>query len=609
MPHMDNGFAAELARFGPRSAHPPVGLAEARRYCGRLARGHYENFTVASVLLPRQLLPHFHAVYAYCRWADDLADEVHDPAQALDLLQWWRGELLGCYDGQPSHPVMVALRETIRRFAIPPEPFLDLLIAFAQDQRVKHYRTFDQLLGYCRNSANPVGRLVLYLGETFDEAKAGYSDAICTALQLTNFWQDVARDFALGRVYLPEEDRHRFGYTEADLEGRRFTPAFAELLRFEVRRTRDLFLRGQPLVGLVPGPLRLEVDLFVRGGLAVLGKIERAGYNVWARRPFLAKGEKAKLLVGAVRRRYFSFQNRNPKPETRNPKPETRSKQVLRSYTYCEDLSRREAANFFHAFRLLPTDQRRAMCALYSFLRIADDLADGPGPVAEKREAVVGWRRQLHQALGGDYHHPLHAALHHAVERFGMPVACLEAVLDGVAMDLEPVRFNTFADLYLYCYRVASAVGLSCIHIWGFEEEKAKVHAEAAGVAFQLTNILRDLGEDAARGRLYLPREDLERFGCDEARLLAGERDGPFRELMRFETARARSYYEAAEPLAPLLPPAGRVVFLVMLQTYRSLLDVMARRDYDVFSRRVRLGRLHKLWLVARALPLRWGLA
>ncbi len=301
---MDAAFAAELERLGPGRPHAPFDLARARAYCRRLTLGHYENFAVASLLLPRRLIRHFHAVYAYCRWADDLADEAGGGEHALELLRWWRDQLLACYDGRPSHPVFVALQATVERFRIPPQPFLDLLAAFEQDQRVKRYRTFDQLLDYCRRSANPVGRLVLYLGGAFDESRAALSDHVCTALQLANFWQDVSRDFDIGRVYLPEEDRRRFGYGDDDLEGRRFTPAFAELMRFEVDRTRELFERGRPLLDLTaPADLRIDVDLFVRGGLAVLRKIEQGGFNVWARRPVVSKWDQAFLLAGAAWKR------------------------------------------------------------------------------------------------------------------------------------------------------------------------------------------------------------------------------------------------------------------------------------------------------------------
>jgi squalene synthase HpnC len=300
---MRDGFARELRRYGPGRPFDPGRVADARSYCSRLARTHYENFSVASVLLPRRLLRHFHNIYAYCRWADDLADESGGGAAALELLRWWREELLRCYQGQPRHPVMVALQETIRKFRIPPEPFLNLLFAFEQDQILKRYRTFDQLLEYCRHSANPVGHLVLYLCECYDRHNAFLSDHVCTALQLANFWQDVARDLDIDRVYLPDEDRMRFGYTEADLHGRRYNQAFVELMRFEVDRARDLFYRGLPLLDRVRPEVMPDIELFIRGGLAILRKIERCRYNVWASRPVLAKWEKAALLTGTLLRR------------------------------------------------------------------------------------------------------------------------------------------------------------------------------------------------------------------------------------------------------------------------------------------------------------------
>jgi squalene synthase HpnC len=297
---MNWNFARELELYGPHAPRTAPALPAARAYCARVAKSHYENFTVVSLLLPRRLIPHFHAVYAYCRWSDDLADETAGGQVALDLIAWWRGELLACYDGTPRHPVTVALRETVRRFGIPARPFLDLLVAFEQDQRVKRYDTFDQLLGYCRNSANPVGRLVLHLFECHNERTAALSDEVCTGLQLANFWQDVSRDLDIGRVYLPAEDRARFGYADADLEARRCTPAFRDLMRFQVERARAFFDRGAALLPLLPRAARVDVDLFSRGGYAILRAIERANYDVWARRPEVGKWEKAQLLLGAA---------------------------------------------------------------------------------------------------------------------------------------------------------------------------------------------------------------------------------------------------------------------------------------------------------------------
>ena len=228
-------FADELARYGPeapQSKRPSRGRG--RRYCRRLAKRHYENFTVANWLLPRGLRQHFCNVYAYCRWADDLADETGDPRRSLDLLDWWEGQLHKCYAGQSHHPVFVALADTIRKFEIPSEPFVDLLVAFRQDQRVTRYENFDQLLEYCRYSANPVGRLVLYLGQCHTPERVRLADSICTGLQLANFWQDVARDWDRGRIYLPQADCRRFGYDESDFARRQCNGAFRRLLAAQV---------------------------------------------------------------------------------------------------------------------------------------------------------------------------------------------------------------------------------------------------------------------------------------------------------------------------------------------------------------------------------------
>jgi squalene synthase HpnC len=299
---MNQGFLATLDRWGPDAKYAAVPRSQALAYCAQLAKTHYENFSVASLLLPRRLVPHFHNIYAYCRWADDLGDETGGGQRALDLLQWWRTELQRIYDGTPRHPVMIALRETVARFAIPITPFLDLIVAFEQDQLVKRYDTYEQVVGYCRYSANPVGHLVLYLCECFNERNARLSDSICTGLQLANFWQDVARDLEIGRVYLPREDRERFGYSDADLEARRFTPAFAALMRFEVERARQLFHDGLPLISLVPNEMRTDIELFAEGGLSILRKIEEIDYNVWQTRPVLRKWEKVALLVRVLGR-------------------------------------------------------------------------------------------------------------------------------------------------------------------------------------------------------------------------------------------------------------------------------------------------------------------
>ena len=264
---VSDGFLAELERWGPDAAgRTSATPAEAAAYTRRIATMHYENFPVVSWLLPRRLHQHFYNVYAFCRWADDLGDEIGDATQSLELLAWWRGELRECFAGRAWHPVFVALRETIAAFAIPVAPFEDLISAFEQDQTVREYDTFDRLRDYCRRSADPVGRLVLYLCGVFNEDNVALSDSICTGLQLTNFWQDVARDADIGRVYLPREDRLRFGYSDDDLRQRVTNEAFLELMRFEVDRARRFLLDGLPLAGRMPGRLRVDIELFAGAG-------------------------------------------------------------------------------------------------------------------------------------------------------------------------------------------------------------------------------------------------------------------------------------------------------------------------------------------------------
>lgn len=275
-------------------------LADAQQYCVRLAMTHYENFPVVTWFLPKHLHQHFYNVYAYCRISDDLGDEVGDKQQSLLLLDQWEAELAQCYRGQPRHPVFVALRETVREFGIPQHEFSDLLQAFRQDQVVTRYPRFNDLLGYCQYSANPVGHLVLYLCGYCDAERQKLADYTCTALQLANFWQDVATDFAKGRIYLPLEDFAKFGVTERQLAERDPTPQFLAMMKFEIDRTRDCFHRGLPLAKKVDRRLALDIELFSRGGLAILRAIEKQNYDVLTSRPVISKRRKVLLLARAA---------------------------------------------------------------------------------------------------------------------------------------------------------------------------------------------------------------------------------------------------------------------------------------------------------------------
>ncbi len=324
----DNRTLAGWQSLPPEYAIPDhaPSLQEAQQYCSRLAHSHYENFSVVTWFLPKHLHQHFYNVYAYCRISDDMGDEVGDPQQSLALMDEWESELNATYlslvetapldvrqdveklqagspgrnQVAPRHPVFVALRETIRECDIPRKPFADLLTAFRQDQTTPRYPTFDDVLGYCQYSANPVGHLVLYVCGYRDEARQKLSDYTCTALQLANFWQDVVRDYGKGRIYLPLEDFAKYGTSEDDIAQRRATPAFLDMMKFEVARARGWFQLGLPLSNTVDKHLALDIELFSRGGLEILNAIERQGYDVLKRRPVISKPRKLWLLARAA---------------------------------------------------------------------------------------------------------------------------------------------------------------------------------------------------------------------------------------------------------------------------------------------------------------------
>jgi squalene synthase HpnC len=275
-------------------------LHDAQSYCERLARTHYENFSVATWFLPKRLRQHFFNVYAYCRISDDLGDETGDTQTSLRLLEEWESELNACYKRHARHPVFVALAETVEEFEIPKQTFADLLTAFRQDQRVTRYETFDDLLGYCHYSANPVGHLVLFLCGYRDAERQQLSDFTCTALQLANFWQDLSVDYKKGRIYLPLEDLKRFGVSEDDISADRNTAQFREMMRFEVERARRWFERGLPLVGRVSRKLAVDIELFSRGGQEILNAIERQDYAVLGCRPSISNSRKLALVARAA---------------------------------------------------------------------------------------------------------------------------------------------------------------------------------------------------------------------------------------------------------------------------------------------------------------------
>jgi squalene synthase HpnC len=293
--------------YSPEALSDKYTIPEAEAYTRWLATHHYENFHVVSFLLPKRLHQDFYNVYAFCRWADDLGDEIGDPAESLRLLAWWRTELEAMYQGQVHHPVFVALEGTARKYQLPIQLFSDLISAFEQDQRVTRYQNWDELFDYCRCSANPVGRLVLRLCGYDDANRDRLSDATCTALQLANFWQDVTVDYLKDRVYLPLDLFAKHGYALEDLAAGRFNPAFQAVMREAVEVTHGLFLEGLPLIKMVNRRLALDLELFSRGGMHVLKKIEQQNYNVLAARPTVSKADRLGLVAHALLRAAFTL--------------------------------------------------------------------------------------------------------------------------------------------------------------------------------------------------------------------------------------------------------------------------------------------------------------
>jgi squalene synthase HpnC len=612
----------EIAERAPANNCSP---AVAQEYARWLATHHYENFNVVSWLLPKDLHQHFYNLYAYCRWADDLGDEIPQKERALELLDWWERELNDCYNGRPSHPVFVALRETVIAKNIPKQLFADVLRAFRQDQNVKRYPTWDSMVGYCVYSANPVGRLVLYLCGYRDEERQAMSDATCTALQLANFWQDVSRDLEKGRIYIPLDIAASHGLIESDIVARRFDKRYVSLMRDLIARTRLLFARGAPLAKMVSGRLSVDLEMFSRGGVAVLDAIESMGYDTLHQRPAIGKAKQVGLL-GRALLTHLVAQPMRPESESgggsfavaQHAAP-LQSKSVSDSYYECHRIARAAHSNFYYAFFLLPKPKRDALAALYAFMRLVDDVADEGHDLAAKQRGLAKWRAAFDEAVTGESQafdgtaaKPLPAeslpgetevlpALVDTMQRYKMPARYLHDLISGAEMDLTLRSYPTFDRLREYCYRVAGTVGLTCTHVFGFQDSRALDLAEKLGLAFQLTNIIRDVHDDYALGRVYLPEEDLARYGVSAQDFGKSEATLGVRELLRFETDRAWKNYEEGAALFGLIEPESRATLWLLVHTYSALLARIESLDFAVFGERVRLSKPEKMLFIAKA--------
>jgi squalene synthase HpnC len=615
----------EIMRGAPQPGCSP---AAAQEYTRWLATHHYENFNVVSWLLPKALHQHFYNVYAYCRWADDLGDEVPDPMRALQLLDWWERELDTCYEGKPSHPVFVALRQTVLAKDIPKQPFADLLKAFRQDQTTKRYPDWDAVLHYCVYSANPVGRLVLYLCGYRDGQRQRLSDATCTALQLANFWQDVSRDLDKGRIYIPLEAAAAHGVSENDIVERRFDDRYVRLMQDLIHRTRALFAQGMPLAKVVDNRLSVDIEMFSRGGLAVLDAIEAQGHDTLHKRPAISKLTQARLLGRTLFKHLLASDSQPaavaPPPSVVGaqhaaPQLSRTSVSVADSYVHCHDIARASNSNFYYAFFLLSKSKRDALAALYAFMRLIDDVSDEGHDLAAKQRGLAKWRAALDQYLTGQEQlidgnaavsSPVASlsgaaqvlpALVNTIQRYNMPSRYLHDLISGAEMDLTVQSYPTFDRLREYCYRVAGTVGLTCTHVFGFSDARALDLAEKLGLAFQLTNIIRDVREDHNLGRVYLPEEDLVRYSVSPEDFGRSEATLGVRELLRFESERAWQLYEEGSALLELIDPDSRGALWLLVHTYSALLGRIEALDFAVFAEKVRLSKAEKMMFIAKA--------
>jgi 15-cis-phytoene synthase len=441
---------------------------------------------------------------------------------------------------------------------------------------------------------------------------------------LANFWQDVSRDLEIGRIYIPLDRAAAHGLSEQDIAGRKFDARYVSLMKELIEYTRRLFEKGMPLAGKVEGKLSVDLEMFSRGGLAVLDAIEAMGYDTLHRRPEVSKAKQVGLLGRALIGHVLGGSNVNrnggfAREGASSVVADPTEAEISASYSHCHQIARSAHSNFYPAFFLLPKAKRDGIVALYAFMRLIDDVSDEGADVGAKQRGLARWRAALDEAITGQSQafdgnaarslqtgelygeREVLPALVDTMERFRMPARYLHDLISGAEMDLTIQEYPTFERLKEYCYRVAGTVGLTCTHIFGFRDSKALDLAEKLGLAFQLTNIIRDVREDFAAGRIYLPGEDLVRYVVAEQDLGRGEATLGVRELLKFEADRAWKLYEEGSQLLGMIDEDSRGTLWLLVQTYSALLARIESVDFAVFGERVRLSTPEKLKLMAKA--------
>jgi squalene synthase HpnD/squalene synthase HpnC len=552
---------------------PQAELAHADAFCRRLARRHYENFTVASALLPAELRVHLARTYAYCRVTDDLGDESRSDTR----LRAWRDEVGAALTGAviPTHPVLLALRETVTACAIPVQPFLDLISANLQDQHVAVYPTWAELEGYCQLSAAPVGRMVLAILGIRGERAEQLSDSVCIALQLANFAQDVAVDARHGRCYLPADDVEALGVRGA--------------VRALCERAERLLQAGCELESMTTGRLRAQLAMYRLGGTAILDAIRRASYRTDVVRPQVSATVKARLAAEAIT--LLAGEHDGAPAAGRG---------IVEAERVCQRLARRNAANFYWGFIALARPQRTAIYALYDFARQVDDAVDAPGD-ADPRTRLADTRLRLRRALAGEPDDEVTTVLARAVAAYRIPVAELEGLVDGVERDLSTPRYGSWEELAGYCNLVASTVGRMCVRIFGFDDDIALGHADDLGLAMQLTNILRDVRGDLELGRVYLPADELAAYGITAAHLAHGEPAPRWHEFVDFQAQRARRLFRSGLRVERHIPQRAGICVRTMAGLYQRILAEIEEHPDIPLQRRLSLAPSSKAAVLLRA--------
>ena len=571
------------------------------------ARAAGENFPVVTRLVPRTARAHLLAVYGFARLADDLGDEC--PGDRLAALDWLEGDLRAALAGERRHRVTARLAHTIAATGLTEAPFIDLIEANRRDQAVKRQATWDDLLDYCRLSANPVGFAVLAIAGAATPDRLALSDRVCSGLQVVEHLQDVGEDAAAGRVYLPADDLERFGVADEDLTAPAASPALRAVVAFELARARDLLAAGVPLARSLRGWPRLAVAGYVAGGLAAADAIEAAGYDVLARPVRPGRARTARHAATVVGRPWRTVEVRRsawaPPAGAAVGRDATASGEPIGledAYAACAAITRREAKNFAFGIALLPPPKRRAMAVVYALARRVDDVVDEPGDLDDKRRMLDDLERRVERTaadgVAPDLGDPVLVGLADVLGHHPLPSDALSDLFAGCRRDLAGSKVATFDELVVYCRQVAGSIGRLSLAIFGTDQPEVTAPlADDLGVALQLTNILRDVVEDRDElGRVYLPADDLARFGC------APDASGPadrLAALVTYEAERARGWYDAGLRLLPHLDPRSRACVGAMAGIYGRLLDRIERDPAAVLRGRVSVPTGEKLVVAA----------